>query len=340
MPHVTMSDIARRAGVSQQAVSQILNNKTTMISPATREKVMRLVKELNYHPNSIARSLRHGKRYCIGVAGTGSLSSMDDLSAARIYSGIGSVAGSKGYNLLFFPLAPANTYEILIQAAKSKMVDGIIVFVYSSWYQGFVDRTAPLLLRENVPFVAIHATSLGFPCPNVGIDTPRAGYLAARHLADQGYRHIGLITSGNKAYGTQLFNGCQEALQEKGLIACDLRDEAYDYSAAQGYKHGRQIIGQHPELDGFVVHSDAYANGLVRALIENGRRVPQDAGVVGCENLFKENLALSTLTAVDRRHEERGTKAAEILFDIMDNGTGERQVVLEPELIIRESTKR
>ena len=91
MPRVTMKDIARRAGISQQAVSQILNNKASMISEATKNKVFKLVKELNYYPNYSAQSLKKGKRFCIGVAGTATLGGMDDIAISRIYAGIGKI---------------------------------------------------------------------------------------------------------------------------------------------------------------------------------------------------------------------------------------------------------
>ena len=105
MVKVTMKDIAQRAGVTGQTVSGIIKDKYYKVSPATRTRVMKLVNEMNYHPNHSASSLRGGKRFCIGVAGGAHLEEMDDLAVSRIYSGIGRVVEQHNNYMMFLPQA-------------------------------------------------------------------------------------------------------------------------------------------------------------------------------------------------------------------------------------------
>lgn len=343
MPKITMKDIARKAGISQQAVSQIINNKATMVSQATKDKVLQLVKELNYHPNYMAQSLRSGKRYCIGVAGTASLAHMDDYPTAQVYAGIGEVVEAHDHFLMFFPLGKADLPNILIKAARANMVDGLIIMVYSSLYQKFIESTSGELHKENIPFVAVHSTTRPFNCHNVGFNAPAMGAMAAQHLIGQGYREIGVVCSDRMVFSDEYYGGYEKAIKKAGLTPHPLKLKRSTFNAIDGYEEGRELIGRHGILDGYITQSDAFAYGLIKALREAGARIPEQTGVVGCEDVMRPEQMPSTLTAITRNFRERGRLAAEILFraiEAKDKEMPYKTVMTEPKLMVRETTRK
>jgi LacI family transcriptional regulator len=112
------------------------------------------------------------------------------------------------------------------------------------------------------------------------------------------------------------------------------------YNSAEGYRLGKQLLAETKLRDSYVIYSDAVAFGMIKAFNEKGVRVPEDVGIIGCENIFPEKLYDGGLTSVDRKFEERGEKAAEILFEAIDkNGEmGAKSWIAEPELIVRQSS--
>lgn len=342
MPRVTMKDIAKRAGISQQAVSQIINKKDTMVSQATREKVMQLVKELNYQPNYIARSLRSGKRFCIGVAGTGSLSQMDDITTAQVFAGIGGVVEKHDHHMMMLPLGKTDLLDILIKTGTSGMVDGLIIMVYSGFLETFSGTIAQELKNANIPFVAVHSTGYPLDCPNVGFDAVRAGRLATEHLIDQGYTDIGIVCTLGRMYGNQVYEGYAAVMQEKNLAVHDHRMEHDTYSADSGYRRGQELLEKGAVRNAYVIHSDSVAFGFIRALEEAGKKVPEDVAVVGGDDWVRDDYLYTNLTAVNRRFRDRGRAAAEMLFRVIDdpNNNTNEQVILEPTLTVRDSSRK
>jgi LacI family transcriptional regulator len=343
MKNVTIKDIAKKAGLTHQAVSYILKHQERLAGQKNADKVLKLVKELDYHPNYQARSLITGKTECIGVAG-GLMDSMDNPAISQSYSGIGKVVQLYQFNMTFFPVGPAAADPLMVKAVKSRMVDGLIIFVFSTQHKDFVEQTLPALRDTRVPVVALHSTTKKFPCHNVGYNSPRAGAMATEHLLEQGIRSVGFIGLKGKGrvYNDQLYQGYEKAMQKVGLPVHDLRywSGPYQDNAVHGYAFGKKLVtGDIPE--GLVVHADTFAYGLMDALKEAGKQIPEDIAIVSIDNVMKPEVIRTGLTTVDRRFEERGLKAAEMLFGEIQNGKKTKKpisYIAEPELIVRESS--
>ena len=343
MKNVTIKDIAKKAGLTHQAVSYILKHKERLTGQKNADKVLKLVKELDYHPNYQARSLVTGKTECIGVAG-GLINAMDNPAISQSYAGIGKVVQQYQYNMTFFPVGPAATDPLMVKAVKSRMVDGLIIFVFSTMHESFRHETLPALRDTGVPVVALHSTTKKFPCHNVGYDSPRAGALATEHLLEQGIKSVGFIAlkGEGRVYNDQLYQGYAKAMKKAGHPVHDLRywSGPYQDTAVHGYDYGKKLVtGQIPE--GLVVHADTFAYGLMDALKEAGIRVPEDVAIVSIDNVMKPETIRTALTTVDRRFEERGLKAAEMLFiEIHDKKKAKKPMsyIAEPELIVRQSS--
>ena len=341
---MSIKQIAAEAGLSKATVSMILNKKESPLtfSKDTKKRVWEIAKRLDYHPNYQARSLSTGKTECIGVAG-GALWAMDNISLSQTYSGIGRAVHDRNYNMMFFPIGQGDAEAVMIKAVRSRMVDGLAIIVFSSMHEDFLNQTLPSLKEAKIPVVAIHSTNYNYPCHNVGFDSVKAGYLAAQHLLDQGIRTIGFtgIRGKGRLFNDLMYNGYRKAMEEAGYPETDLRLDSpyYQDNALQGYEYGKKLVaGNVPE--GLVVHADTFAYGIMDALKEKGISVPEDTAMVSIDNVLKEDIRSSDLTTVDRKFEERGRLAGEMLFRAIDNGknsTFETQIC-EPELIVRKSS--
>jgi LacI family transcriptional regulator len=223
------------------------------------------------------------------------------------------------------------------------MVDGLIIFVFSTMHESFLHETLPALADTRVPVVALHSTTKKFPCHNVGFDSPKAGAMATEHLLEQGIRSVGFIAlkGQGRVYNDQLYQGYEKAMKRSGLPIHDLRywSGPYQDTAVHGYEYGKKLVtGKLPE--GLVVHADTFAYGLMDALKEAGKRIPEDIAIVSIDNVMKPDVIRTGLTTVDRRFEERGLKAAEMLFAEINGGKKIKGMsyIAEPELIVRKSS--
>jgi LacI family transcriptional regulator len=315
------------------------------VSQKTRDKVRRIARELNYHPNLVARSLSTGKRLCIGIADTARLDELDNLTMASYHAGIGKVTEDKDYHMMFFSIKQDEWLQRIVRAAQSKMVDGIITKVYSTHYKNYNTEVAPRLLESGVPFVALHAVSRGLHCNNIGFDAVKAGHLGTTHLIGQGIKDIGMVGLKGRIYNDELFTGYCRAMKEHGLDPVDLRLDIADYrdKADDGYELGKELIKKDGVREGYFIFSDFFSYGFIDALKETGKQVPQDVLVTGCGNVVSSSIFRSTLTTVDIKLRERGQRAAELLFSLMEpdnNGNEYTTYIQEPELVVRGSSIR
>jgi DNA-binding LacI/PurR family transcriptional regulator len=178
----------------------------------------------------------------------------------------------------------------------------------------------------------------------VGLDSVKAGRLAAAHLLAQGYRRINILFNPALHSHVEFYAGYSQALREAGVDPAQGKMASEGATPAQGYEAGKRVVAAGEPAEGYIIFSDAVASGFVRALNEAGVRVPQDVAVVGGENILKEELYYSPLSAVDRKYEERGQQAAEMLIQAIEKGAGLRPEIqnriLEPALVIRASSQR
>jgi DNA-binding LacI/PurR family transcriptional regulator len=338
---VTLNDVAQKCGVSIHTVSKIINlKKDADFAELTVQKVRSAAEELQYQPNYLASALRSGKRNCIGVAGTAQLRQFDDLAANRVYAGIGEVVQAHKNAMTLFPLDLEEFRGMVMQASKTRMVDGLILLAYTRQYHNFRDGVIPDMKKDGMPLVIIHTTTEEFDCPNVGINMPQAGYLATKHLIDQGHTDIACVNVDGY-YNNEYYKGYRQVISVAGLPDQYQPIGFWTYSAEDGYITGKELIKKHGIHSAYVVYTDQFAYGLIRALKEAGKRVPEDVAIVGGGSLLKEMYRDNFLTSIDFKYEERGRKAAEMLFGQIEKKDSEvKQFLAEPELIVRNSSLR
>jgi DNA-binding LacI/PurR family transcriptional regulator len=324
-----MEDVAELAGVSAMTVSRVLNTPDK-VRPETRERVLAAVRELDYRPNSAARVLATGRS---GVLGVVSFDTTLYGPASTLY-GIEQAAREYDYVISIVSLSALNRRSIGegVERLRSQSVDGIIIVApHESAAEGLRD------LPPDLPLVVVGAAD-DIPFPLVAVDQVGGAARAVEHLLSLGHEtvwHLAGAVDWIDAHGR--LDGWRGVLESQGRdVPAEVRG---DWSARSGYEHGRQFA-QDPSITAVFAGNDAMALGLLRALREGGRRVPEDVGVVGFDDVPESAYFSPPLTTVRQNFGEVGRRAFQLLVDRMQGGGDvlERRRIVETELVIREST--
>jgi LacI family transcriptional regulator len=345
MSQVTSKDIARLAGVSRSTVSLVLNKVPAVkIAAGTREKVLKAARELNYHPNALAQSLKTNRSQIIGLL----IPSIANPFFPSIAQGVEDVAVANGYNVFL-----CNTFrdqvkeENYIRTLVGKQVDGIIVA--SSVHN-------PLFLQEAQQRKILIVTfdrrieNNGFDC--IHFDNVRGGEMAVDYLFSLGHRNIGFITTSmDSASHIDRLTGYKKAHEKAGIAVNNryIRNDRYQskgitahhYEPEIGRKLAAELLEECPEITAIFAVNDLTALGVLKHS-QKGLRIPEDLSVVGFDNISHTEMVTPTLTTIAQPTYQMGRQAAELLIAGIKNGAndikGPRHLVLfSPELIVRDS---
>ncbi len=335
----TIRQVASVAGVSIQTVSRVLNDHP-YVADETRQRVLAAIKQLEYRPDAIARSLINRRSYTLGVVAA----EIDRYGPQRMLVGIEKQAAALGYSLLLsvihHPAADngARQLDILL----SRQVDGIIWAVPEMdnnqvWFQS-------KLRQLTIPVILV-SSGVCNGLPTVLADNRGGGRLATEHLLTQGYRQVGLITGPlSWAAARQRQLGWQDALAVASLPAEDRRTFDGDWSAASGERGLYRLIEQFPEIDAVFACNDQMALGVLQAAHLLGRRVPEDLAVVGYDAIPESAYFWPPLTSVWQHLIDAGSIAVRELSSLIEvKRKGEERVqplcvVIQPQLIVRKSS--
>lgn len=332
----TIKDVAKLAGVSIKTVSNVLNDYPHL-TPETKGKVERALAELDYRPNIAARNLRRGRTGLIAVA----LPSMRSPYFAELAHLIFKEAEARGLTVLIDCTEGDLERERLVaEAFRSQIIDGMILQPWAlsaSYLRSRPDRTPLVLLGERV------VRSID----SVAIDSRAAAYTAVRHLLDLGRRRIGVIGAPGKGPAHQRpvepvrrREGYLSALTEAGvpfdpalLALQQVHRPEFVAEAVDG------LLANAPDVDGVFCFNDRVALGAIRALISRGRRVPEDVAVVGIDDIEGARLSMPSLSTIAPDKPRLARTAVDMLVDrIEGSDRPARQVVVDSELVVREST--
>lgn len=323
-----ISDVARIAGVSTATVSRAISNPG-LVSAETRAAVKAAIDSTGYRLNHAARNLRH--RRTGGIVAL--VPNLANPFFSQILSGIASVLGPAGYNLLVADTETAGA-ERLLDYAEPSRADGLIV----------LDGRLPAdALRGRVPLVEACEWVPGLAAPRIKIDNRAAASLAIGHLYDLGHRRIGHVTGprGNVLTEARL-SGTQDALAARGL---DLQAEALyfgDFSLDSGRKAANLWLSQPAATrpTALFLASDAMACGFIGEIQHHGLSVPKDVSVVGFDDIELVAHISPALTTIRQPRTEIGRLAAERLLANLRGDRLEEDTVLPVELVVRSSTRR
>jgi DNA-binding LacI/PurR family transcriptional regulator len=326
---VTISDVARHAGVGLATVSRVLNGSDA-VRPETRARVLAAMDELGYLPSAAARALSRGRTNAIGVV----MPLVDHPASAERLRGALRHLASTAYDLVVFNTAAAARPDGPIPGVFSRQrTDGLLVVDYEL---DAVDRRR--LVQANLPAVLVGVASADLPC--VVTDDVAGGRLATEHLLALGHRRIGFIgdepgPADGQSEGRRA--GFRAALTAAGSAAADGHVGLGPHERAVARAQGRAMLAAADRPSAVVAASDHQALGVLAAAADLGLRVPEEVSVVGFGDI--ELAAYAGLTTVSAALERSGELGAERLLQGLNGVTGPPdRLELPPELIARATT--
>lgn len=327
----TISDVAKRAGVSPVTVSRVLNNATN-VSETTRIKVQQAIAELGYVPSSVAQSLRSKRTNTIALI-VPDIQNPFWTTAAR---GVEDAAQSQGYSVFLCNTDESRRKQLhYLGVVISQRVDGVIIAPYDT----DAENLAPLR-RRNIPTVLIDRYVEGWDVDTVVGDSRAGARAIVKHLIDLGHRHIAVITGSAKtSTATERLLGYRIALAEAGLPYDPALVKFGEYRAISGEWLTHQLLNQAQRPTAIFATNNAIAMGVIDALDARGLRVPADIILVCFDDLPGVSRLFPFLTTVVQPAYEIGANAAQLLLSQLQSAEDipPRHVVLPTRLIIRQS---
>jgi len=313
----TIKDVAKRAGVAQSTVSLVINNKDH-VSPAMRRKVLKVVKELNYHPRGFARVLATRKTGNIGFILSDRHFYQAEPFYTRIFLGTEFEARKHYYYVLLTTVGEEfNPHGFIPRLLIEKNVDGVIL-------TGKVSDSLIFYTRDSgIPVVLIDYFPKDSKFPSVLIDNSQGAYEAVAHLIRLGHHRIGFIGGSiDHPSISDRLKGYEMALEEFGcprnssLVAKDQPDS----SAEDGYKATRRLLGLSSPPSAIFATNDTMAMGTIKAAREAGLEVPDGLAVVGFDDIEVASHTHPPLTTMRVPKEEMGALAVRKMVEIIESG--------------------
>ncbi|MDR6227154.1 LacI family DNA-binding transcriptional regulator [Desmospora profundinema] len=329
---VTIKDIAKQAGVSITTVSRAMNGYRD-IHPETRKRVLQIAEEMNYRPSGIARSLVMKQSKTIGLI-------ISEMTRSRtghhflfdVISGVNDRAMALGYDLILATTSPDEQHMVpYMELCHRRQLDGVILSGVRT-----KDPYLQEVLDSAIPCVLIDVPLLGKTCSHITLDNRKGAQQAVEYLIRSGHRRIGFINGHREAFvSEERLLGYQHAMEEAGLKGeWVFYGDFDDASGREGVCH---LLEKDPDLTAFFCASDLMAVGAMRELEGMGKKVPQDVSVIGFDDIDLAHYVTPMLSTVHQPRYRFGTQAVDVIVGMLEGEQG-KSVVLEPELLIREST--
>ncbi|GAB3801069.1 LacI family DNA-binding transcriptional regulator [Humibacter antri] len=323
-----MADVARLAGVSAQTVSRALSGHPN-VRDHTKAKVLAAVEQLGYRKNDAARVLSSGRSRTLGIVVLESM--FYSRSAATV--GVETAAHHSGYSVSAATVSSLDSTAI--EAAMTRLsehnVEGIVLSLPLVQVNRGIEeltRAIPTVCTDGSRTVSTHVVS---------VDQAMAARLATEHLLELGHQSVWHV-SGPESWievGGRT-KGWRETLEAAGRFVPPALQG--DWSPASGYQNGL-ILGRIPDVTAVFVSSDEMAFGVIRALHELGKRVPEDISVVGVDDIPLAEYCSPSLTTVAQPFGLIGDRAVARLITAIENPeTPAETELIEPSLIVRSST--
>jgi len=330
----TLEEIARRARVSRSTVSRVINNDPR-VSDETRQRVLAVVKKLNYHPNLAARSLAAGRTRILGLVIPERVTGLfSDPYFPILIQGITSACNAHDHSVMLWLAEPEYERRMISQILHNGLIDGVIMASM------LVDDSLTLsLVKSDLPFILVgrHPTN---PRVNyVDVDNVNSARALVAYLIERGYRRIATIAGPpNMIAGIDRLEGYKLALREAGITIDPSLIVTGDFSENSGYVRMQELIPLKP--DAVFAASDAMALGALRAIRTAGLRVPQDIALAGYDDIPLAERTDPPLTTVRQPIYHAGFTAAETLIELITHPSDQpRHIILPTQLVVRASTE-
>ena len=325
---VTIHDVAKLAGVNSSTVSRVINGKAT-ITPDTKERVYAAMRELDYHPNSLARSLASGLSGAIGVVvNAKDAEAFSNVFFSRSLFAIEKAAQARGYHVLIANGAQSRGSAIE-NLMKEHKVDGLIL----------PPTTVKHALMETIgdfPYVVLGTPdTLRSETCWVDNNNEQGAKMAVQHLQSQGYQRIAYLGGHmTRGFTKRRIRGYQSANNGKDTVLTT------DGTSENAYALAADILNKADHPDAFVCNDNLAAFGLLKVCKELHLSVPQNIGIVAFDNYPLAEYMDPPLTIVDIDTAMLGEQSVQLLFQRIENRAGKQQIMLSTNLVVRASSER
>ncbi|MDP9011849.1 MAG: LacI family DNA-binding transcriptional regulator [Pseudomonadota bacterium] len=332
----TSIDVAYLAGVSQSTVSRALRGSPT-VNEETRKRIEEIAQQLNYTVDKNASNLRSQRSNTIALLFFEDPTADDSLINPFFLSMLGSITracGQRGYDLLISFQELSGNWHVTYE--DSKKADGLILLGYGDYVE--YRHRLEQLVAQGTHFVRWGAVIDGQPGISVGSDNFKGGYDAARHLMDRGRRRLAFLGGASNHYPEFLdrYRGYSAAIEEFGaLLAPQLRVDAIS-TQESGYRAACELLSRKERFDAIFAASDLIALGAMHALRDQGVSVPEEAAIIGFDDIPSASLANPPLTTVMQDTRRAGQVLVETLLKLIDAEPA-TSAILPARLVIRQS---
>lgn len=343
MTEMTIKDIAKQCGVGVSTVSRAINNHPD-INPETRSMIMSVIEKTGYIPNNSARNLKRTDAKCIALLVKG-------IANPFFSSMIQIIEEETQKNKYALVLRHVEAYEdevdVALALVKEKRLRGII-FLGGAFY-----HAEEKLAKLTVPFVfstigikaSEEADRTGYS--NIAVDDRMESKKMTDYLLGLGHRRIAIITEGTKAssVGQLRLEGYEDAFREHGLsvdsdLVCYVKEDIGHYSMENGYLTTQKLLASGTEVTAVYATADLLAIGACRAILEAGKRIPEDISVAGYDGIALGEYYNPKLTTMKQPAEAMAQKTIQLMLDVIDKKEEHQQIIFEAQLVERESTVR
>ncbi|TDD20070.1 LacI family transcriptional regulator [Kribbella turkmenica] len=331
---VTLREVAAAAGVSIKTASNVVNG-ISRVSPALRERVERAVAELDYRPNVAARNLRRGRTGLVALG----VPSLRNPYFAELADLIVEAAERQGLTVLVDSTRGSRSRErLVLDGFGMQLVDGLILCPHGLSNEDLVDR------RDRTPLVLLGERDIAAG-DNISIDSYEVAFTATRHLLDGGRRRIGVVgfeaSVSSDDMARRRIAGYRAALAEAGLEydAGLVRMMGRGHRADDAGEAAQQLLSERADLDALFCFNDEFALGVMRRLVAAGVKIPDDAAVIGIDDVDAGRLFSPSLSTVSPDKLMIAERAIAMLLNrIGGDDAAPRREMAGFRLIAREST--
>jgi DNA-binding LacI/PurR family transcriptional regulator len=328
---VTLRTLANHLGLSLTTVSVVVSDAPAAqaIPLATRERILAAASELHYRPNYFARSLRKKRSMSVGVL----VSEMSEGYFTLVMNGVEEyLMAAKYFYLMAAHYWQPELLEEYPRMLLERSVDGLLLV------------NTPTPPKVSVPIVSISGHQDVTGVTNIQLNHKRAAQLALKHLAELGHRRIAFMRGQEQTVDTDprwreiMETACAFGLEVHQDLLIKLTENSW--SPSLGYGPVKELLSRTKDFTALFAFNDIAAVGAIRALHEARLRVPQDVSVIGFDDVLSAPFGIPSLTTIRQPLRAMGQAGAECLLNRINHPESAYapQVIMEPELVVREST--
>ncbi len=339
MDTITIKDVARMCGVGVTTVSRAINNHPD-ISEETKAMIMQVIKENHYVPNNSARNLKRTASKTIAVL----IKGITNPFFNRMLQVFEKETQRKKYSYILQRVDEnQDEIDVAIELEKEKRLKGIV------FLGGYFSHSKEKLEQLSVPFVL---STIGMTAEvdknnysSVSVDDFKESYKMVDYLCSLGHKKIAIISANmeDESIGKLRYQGYRKALENNGivfnqnLVWC-MKDNIESYTMENGYIVAKELLESKQEFTALYAVSDSLAIGACKAIIEAGKRVPEDYSVAGFDGLDMGFYYNPSITTIRQPVEEIAEETIKILFRLIQNRTTQEHKTFPAELVVRDST--